>query len=103
MRPSHPSRRTATEANEEAGAASSFCASSTAPAARSGDFAGVLLEGSPGLVAVFALPLLVEAGGFQLGAERLLIDRRELHALGSQVGFEGRILLGDVLALHDGR
>src|SRR6266480_3266239 len=89
MRPSQASRRPATAANGEA-EASPGCAISMAIEAALRDLAGVFLQHRPRLVAVLAAPLLVEAGGFQLGAERLLVDRDEFHVLGDHIAHVGR-------------
>src|SRR4051794_3145655 len=112
-RPSQPSSRPALEANGEAGAASPVCTISMAGAGRRAPpcphdlqggparpfrvLAAFLPQPAPPPLPFFPPPLLVEAGGFQLGAERLLVDGDELHALGCEVLLEGRILLGDVL------
>src|SRR5437016_4959108 len=99
MRPSQPSIRAAVKANGEAGSASPVCAISISDERRLSDRAGEFLQRGPRLVAVFALPLLVEAGGLQLFAERLRLDLDELHALAGQIGLERLVLLEDVGAL----
>src|ERR1041385_2012270 len=100
MRPSRFSSRAASKANGEA-IASPVCAISTSDLSGSGDRAGELLQYRPGLLAVLALPLLVEARGLELVTERLWIDLDELHALRGEIGLEGLILLEDVGALVD--
>src|ERR1043165_3847987 len=97
-RPSQISMRAAANANDEAGAASPVCPISIGGRGL-GDRAGEFLQRGPGLVAVFRLPLLVEAGRLQLVAEGLRLDLDELHASSGEVGLEGFVLLEDVGAL----
>ena len=61
------------------------------------------LQQRPGLVAVFALPLGVEAGGAQLLAERRPVGLVERQALAGQLLLQAGIQLGDIVALVDAR
>ena len=67
-----------------------------------GDLADAILEDVPGVFAVFAAPLLVEAGGAELVAERRGLDVVEGQALGLQAAADVDVELGKVGALVHG-
>ena len=67
--------------------------------ARSGQLADGAFEQRPGLVAEAVLPLVVEAGVAQLGAEAVRRGLGERQALGLQVGLHGCVERLDVVAL----
>src|SRR6185503_2392923 len=62
---------------------------------RSGNRAGEFFQHRPGLLAIFAAPLLVEARGLQLGAEQGGIDLDEFQALGGELGLQAVVELSD--------
>src|SRR5215469_15517361 len=77
--------------------------SANARPSRSGELADRLLQDRPRLVAVFRLPLRIETGGAQFVAERSRTGLIEREALRGQVGLQGGVQLGDVVALLERR
>src|SRR5687767_9954859 len=96
---SRPARAAAPPAGAPGAAAGTGCVMLDMPTSLlrrpSGELADRAFEQAPGLVAEALLPLGVEAGVAQRGAEAVVGRAIELHALGLEVGLQRLVELAD--------